>query len=348
MPAQPGDNSLPDLAARIRAAHQAVGEAMKHAIAAGELLAEAKSKVPHGDWLLWLEANCEMSERTAQGYMRIARELARLEPAKAQRVADLSVRDALRSLSRATGAARLSPEGLESVLEKAEANSHMPLDHAIRNMRRHELLNSLATPGSMTPPSSPAGRTLRVAHNATSRQWLLAIGPNAAGLTLKQDLAAADEDAAIIALRQEHGELVEEADRLEAEAKAMREAARDFERLIGREKAALVRARKGPAYPMIETYDFLADQATDRELEAGPPEKTRARLLAARGQGVGPLKEIARGYWGDLNAMGDCDLAPGPSADVSGADRGGVRPGWTGVGSPEWLDELFKPRGPSS
>jgi hypothetical protein len=30
--AQPGDNLLPDLAARIRAEHAAVGEAMKHAI----------------------------------------------------------------------------------------------------------------------------------------------------------------------------------------------------------------------------------------------------------------------------------------------------------------------------
>src|SRR5712671_939062 len=53
-----GSNSLPELAARIRAEHAATGEALKssidHSIAAGELLIEAKAKVPHGEWLPWL------------------------------------------------------------------------------------------------------------------------------------------------------------------------------------------------------------------------------------------------------------------------------------------------------
>lgn len=50
--AQAGDNSLPDLAHRIRAEHEALAVALKdsvrHAIAAGELLIEAKAKLGHG------------------------------------------------------------------------------------------------------------------------------------------------------------------------------------------------------------------------------------------------------------------------------------------------------------
>ncbi|MGI2323812.1 MULTISPECIES: DUF3102 domain-containing protein [unclassified Methylococcus] len=87
------------LAAAIRAHHEAAtsaaAAALEHAREAGLLLAEAKSAVPHGQWLPWLTENFEMSERTARGYMR----LARLDPAKWQRVADLPLRRALKELS---------------------------------------------------------------------------------------------------------------------------------------------------------------------------------------------------------------------------------------------------------
>ena len=68
--------------------HSAVG----HAIRAGELLIEAKRQVAHGEWLLWLETNCPLSDREAQNYMRLAR--------NPQRVADLpSIREAVALLS---------------------------------------------------------------------------------------------------------------------------------------------------------------------------------------------------------------------------------------------------------
>ena len=70
-------NSLADLSARIRVEHHATSAALKssveHAMAAGDLLIEAKELVPHGQWLPWLAENCELSERTAQLYMRTAK-----------------------------------------------------------------------------------------------------------------------------------------------------------------------------------------------------------------------------------------------------------------------------------
>jgi ParB family chromosome partitioning protein len=56
---------------------------------------EAKKSVPHGGWEAWVRDSCGFSERTAQGYMR----LARLAPEEAQRVALLSLRDALKALA---------------------------------------------------------------------------------------------------------------------------------------------------------------------------------------------------------------------------------------------------------
>jgi hypothetical protein len=78
-----GDNYMPDLSARIKAEHGAVVDALNsavmHAMAAGDLLAEAKGRVKHGEWLPWLEEHCAISERTAQLYMRLAEDRERLE-----------------------------------------------------------------------------------------------------------------------------------------------------------------------------------------------------------------------------------------------------------------------------
>jgi hypothetical protein len=70
-------NRLPVLAAEIRIAHAGVEAAAKtaaeRAIEAGNALLEAKELVNHGEWLPWLKEHCELPERTAQFYMKIAR-----------------------------------------------------------------------------------------------------------------------------------------------------------------------------------------------------------------------------------------------------------------------------------
>jgi len=70
---------LNDLARRIDAAHCAVAEALQsalgHAIAAGEMLIQAKRHVKRGggQWLPWLDANSAVPARTASHYMALAK-----------------------------------------------------------------------------------------------------------------------------------------------------------------------------------------------------------------------------------------------------------------------------------
>lgn len=86
-----------ELAVRINHEHErcasAAQTAIGHAIAAGELLIEAKAEIGHGRWSAWLEENFAASARTAQGYMRLARH------SKTQELADLGVEGALRQLA---------------------------------------------------------------------------------------------------------------------------------------------------------------------------------------------------------------------------------------------------------
>jgi hypothetical protein len=98
----PVSNSLADLAARIRTYHDATITALRNsvinAMAAGDLLIEAKLQLrQHGAWLPWL-ASCGLSERTSQRYMRLARNRTIIE-AKSDTVSDLGIRGALALLA---------------------------------------------------------------------------------------------------------------------------------------------------------------------------------------------------------------------------------------------------------
>jgi hypothetical protein len=94
-------NSLTDLRERLKVEHAAVNGAMNesliHAMAAGDILIEAKAQLKHGQWLPWLKTS-GVSERTAQRYIRLARCRADIE-AKSDTVSDLGVTGALAMLA---------------------------------------------------------------------------------------------------------------------------------------------------------------------------------------------------------------------------------------------------------
>jgi len=81
--AQAGDNRLPEIAEKIKAEYRGVFDAAKvvisKAIAFGELLIAEKAKFRHGDWLDWLETNCDLEKRTAQRYMKLAQNKGTIE-----------------------------------------------------------------------------------------------------------------------------------------------------------------------------------------------------------------------------------------------------------------------------
>jgi hypothetical protein len=87
---------LNGLAEKIHDAHRecetAARTAVEAAMRAGDALIEAKSECPHGRWSKWLKSNCNMSPRSAQLYMKLARNRGAIE--KRNAVALLTVRDA--------------------------------------------------------------------------------------------------------------------------------------------------------------------------------------------------------------------------------------------------------------
>jgi hypothetical protein len=119
---------LTDLAQRINEKHNEAEQALKsgfaHAIAAGELLLEAKATVPHGEWLSWLAKNCTVAERTAQLYMKVARGRQQLEGKNAS-LADLTLEGAAQQL---LGPTAPTPDQGRSPISRPDVrHSRLPL-----------------------------------------------------------------------------------------------------------------------------------------------------------------------------------------------------------------------------
>jgi hypothetical protein len=135
--------ALTSIAVEIRREHEAAStaarSALQHARRAGELLTQAKTALRHGAWLPWLTEHCpDISERTAQAYMRVAARWPELE-AKAQRVADLPVRQALALLAEpreadSDTAAPTSPDDWKARLDASRED----FDRAIRRHMENE------------------------------------------------------------------------------------------------------------------------------------------------------------------------------------------------------------------
>jgi len=73
--------------------------ATEAALKVGALLRDAKGLVAHGEWEQWIKTHTSVSIRTAQAYMRLAARFAELPDQEAQRVAGLTVRQAIKAVT---------------------------------------------------------------------------------------------------------------------------------------------------------------------------------------------------------------------------------------------------------
>jgi hypothetical protein len=93
---------LDALAERINAAHEAAADSISRGLVqakySGELLLQARARLPHGAWLPWLRDKTSVNERLAQRYMKIAREWDSLT-GKSDTVSHLTFKGALEVLA---------------------------------------------------------------------------------------------------------------------------------------------------------------------------------------------------------------------------------------------------------
>ncbi len=141
---------LTKLAAEINQQHEQCLDAFRttlaHAVRTGELLLQAKSAVERGGWVPWVEANCRVSLREAQRYMKLAKEISKLQ----KEGRDTSAMTLTQAIGHLKG---LSPNANESgeASEVEDLESYFRLSDTEREQRvkRH----------AMSPPALPDSAT---------------------------------------------------------------------------------------------------------------------------------------------------------------------------------------------
>lgn len=123
-PAQRPAGDLDSLAEQIKKCLANINDmartCLTSAFHAGGLLNKAKANMDHGEWSQWLKDNCQLTERTAQRYMRLADNRQMLEAemkSKSATVADFTLRQAERLITARPG----SKPGSKSAPEDAKA-----------------------------------------------------------------------------------------------------------------------------------------------------------------------------------------------------------------------------------
>lgn len=258
----------------------------------GHRLCEAKDMLQHGEWLPWLERETDMTDRTAQRYMRAFNEYGAAQQSffgpvtNATTLSDLSISKALALLSvpeseREQFAADVDAEHLSArELEKAIRER----DQAIRE--KTELENQLRENGD------GAELALAEAQERADRLEEMAAEARAKQKAAEEDARrqhdaynALQERAEIV--RRENEELRARPATVERDEKAIEEAA-----AAAREAAAVEYEKKleEAAKRAKDTEDALAKAKAAREKAEEKEKKARAALDGARAEAAKELQ----------------------------------------------------------
>lgn len=235
----------------------------------GQRLIEAKSMLPHGKWIPWLTEQVEFSERTAQSFMRLAREWS-----NPQALADLGATKALALLA-------LPPDERERFIEE----NHVVDGEAktAAEMTTRELEKAVKERDEALREAEEARAAAEAADHSREKM--------AADMENLKRLHRAAQDA--------EEKAQEDLSKVRAELKALRE--KPVEVAVEVDRKALEEARR----EAVEKMQEKVDKAVEAQKEAEAQRKKAEEDLAAARQKL----EEARKAEQQSAISGDKDLA---------------------------------------
>lgn len=268
-PAAPsGERDIEAITAEIIRLKQDAGNAI---LGIGQRLIEAKAMLSHGEWLPWLEERVEFSERTAQKFMKIAREFS-----NPSAVADLGARKALTLLA-------LPPEERDSFM--AENN--------VVDMTSRELEKAIRERDEARKAAEAAQADARSAEESRAKmkadmKVLEEIHRSAQEGEAQARDALAKAQAELKELRERPVDVAVEVDR-EAVKKARAEAVAEMQTEVDKLKKALVFSEK-----RVKEVDEKRKKAEDALIDARKEAGANAAILSRAEKAEAELAEARR------------------------------------------------------
>lgn len=260
------ERNIETITAEILQLKQDAGNAI---LGIGQRLIEAKSMIPHGKWIPWLTEQVEFSERTAQSFMRLAREWS-----NPQALADLGATKALALLA-------LPPDERERFIEE----NHVVDGEAktAAEMTTRELEKAVKERDEALREAEEAREAAEAADHSREKM--------AVDMECLKRLHRAAQDA--------EAKAQEDLSKVRAELKALRE--KPVEVAVEVDQQALEEARR----EAVEKMQEKVDKAVEAQKEAEAQRKKAEEDLAAARQKL----EEARKAEQQSAISGDKDLA---------------------------------------
>ena len=222
-----GDRTIEAITGEILDAKRAGGEAI---LTIGRCLIEAKDMLPHGEWLPWLTEQVEFSPRTAQNFMRLAREWS-----NTQTLADLGASKALTLLA-------LPAEEREQFME----------DHDVIDMSARQLEQAIKDRDEARKAAEAAQAEARTAEQARAK--------------MAEDMALLN--ARLTGAREDREQAVESAKKLETELAELKTRPVDVAVETVADPEALEKARAEAIAEMQAKLDKAKERQKKAEAQA--------------------------------------------------------------------------------
>ena len=277
-PPADSERNIETITAEIVQLKQDAGNAI---LAIGDRLIEAKGKLSHGEWLTWLTEQVDFSERTAQNFMRLAREWS-----NPQALADLGATKALTLLA-------LPPEEREVFI----AENHLVdgNEKAVVDMTSRELEKAIRERDEARKAMEAAQADARVLEESRAKMESDMAQMKALQEAARQDAEQAQADLRtaweeLQALREKPVDVaVETVPDPEAVRQAREEAVREMQARVDAAEAKVKASDKARRELEAKLKDLRKSADTNAD-NLSRAEKAEAELADARKQ----LEDLAR------------------------------------------------------
>lgn len=193
----------------------------------------------------------------------------------------------------------LIPQAVEKAIKRGEIPTREDVERAIFKIERQALREALPPMTILLMPTTE-GRRIKIERNPQKRMWRVNIGPNQAGVKLKEHLEEMRNRPNFLQMKNEINEFKEEAKRLRDQADELEKLGEEREGFLKRELKEQLVKEFGPAYTHTETIEFsVIDEKVDEHIATLPVADVVDFLFQSNDQVI--LGD--RGYWGDVRDL---------------------------------------------